>query len=181
MGKYVALLRGINVGKAKRVAMADLRHAVESLGGTAVQTVLNSGNVCFQSSTRKPAALAPALKAILKDRLQVDCAVQVFEAGTFRAILAANPMPQSAEDPARFLVAFVASPEALAPIRECLPMSCPPDCLAVGDGAAYLWCASGILESPVFKLVTRVAGDTITTRNWSTLQRLLAVLDAYEA
>ncbi len=181
MGKYVALLRGINVGKAKRVAMADLRLAVESLGGTAVHTVLNSGNVCFQSPKRNSTALATALKAVLKDRLKVDCAVQVFEAGAFRAILAANPLAQSAEDPARFLVAFVASADAMEPIRKCLPMSCPPDRLAVGDGAAYLWCASGILESPVFKLVTRAAGDTITTRNWSTVQRLLAVLDGYEA
>lgn len=181
MGKYVALLRGINVGKAKRVAMAELRDAVEALGGTAVQTVLNSGNVCFQSAKRNPSVLASGLKSILKNRLQVDCAVQVFEAVAFRAILAANPLAQSAEDPARFLVVFVTSPDALVPIRKCLPMSCPPDRLVVGDAAAYLWCDAGILESPVFKLVTRAAGDTITTRNWSTVQRLLAVLDAYEA
>jgi uncharacterized protein (DUF1697 family) len=46
-GRRVALLRGINVGRAKRVAMADLRELVESLGYREVRTLLNSGNVVF--------------------------------------------------------------------------------------------------------------------------------------
>lgn len=45
--RYVALLRGINVGRAKRVAMADLRALVEGLGFHSVRTLLNSGNVVF--------------------------------------------------------------------------------------------------------------------------------------
>jgi len=45
----VALLRGINVGKAKRIAMADLRALIEGLGYTDVRTLLNSGNVVFSS------------------------------------------------------------------------------------------------------------------------------------
>jgi uncharacterized protein (DUF1697 family) len=44
---HVALLRGINVGKAKRVAMADLRALLEELGYADVRTLLNSGNVVF--------------------------------------------------------------------------------------------------------------------------------------
>jgi len=47
MARQVALLRGINVGRAKRVAMADLRTLVESLGYREVSTLLNSGNVVF--------------------------------------------------------------------------------------------------------------------------------------
>ena len=56
--RYVALLRGINVGKAKRVAMADLREVIESLGYTNARTLLNSGNAVFESSRalRKNAA-----------------------------------------------------------------------------------------------------------------------------
>ena len=50
MGTHVALLRGINVGKAKRVAMADLRGLMEELGYTEVRTLLNSGNVVFHRS-----------------------------------------------------------------------------------------------------------------------------------
>ena len=50
MTGYVALLRGINVGKAKRIAMADLRALLEGLGYTHVKTVLNSGNAVFDAT-----------------------------------------------------------------------------------------------------------------------------------
>ena len=47
MSRHVALLRGINVGKAKRIAMADLKTLMERLGYREVRTLLNSGNVVF--------------------------------------------------------------------------------------------------------------------------------------
>ena len=50
---HVALLRGINVGKAKRIAMADLRALVESLGYSDVRTLLNSGNIVFVATAAK--------------------------------------------------------------------------------------------------------------------------------
>ena len=49
MTRFVALFRGINVGKANRIAMADLRALLELLGYTGVQTLLNSGNAVFES------------------------------------------------------------------------------------------------------------------------------------
>ena len=181
VGNYVALLRGINVGRAKRVAMADLRQMVEALGGTQVRTVLNSGNVCFRSPKRSASVLATALKDALRDRLTIDCGVVVLDAETYRRILVANPLTQAGEDPARFLVAFVASAQDLEPIRACPPRVLPPDRLAVGDAAAYVWCASGVLDSPVSKVLARAAGDTCTTRNWSTAQRVLAALESLES
>ena len=180
MGNYVALLRGINVGRAKRVAMADLCQIVESLGGTRVRTILNSGNVCFRSTKRSAPALAAALRDAVRKQLAVDCAVLVLAAETYRQILVTNPLTEAGVDPARFLVAFVASAPDLEPIRACLPQVMPPDRLAVGEAAAYLWCASGVLESPVSKLVSRAAGETTTTRNWSTAQRVLAALESVE-
>ena len=52
MPRYVALFRGINVGKAKRIAMADLRALLGKLGYTDVQTLLNSGNAVFTGGRR---------------------------------------------------------------------------------------------------------------------------------
>ncbi len=48
--RQVALLRGINVGRANRVAMVDLRALFETMGYIDVRTLLNSGNVVFTSS-----------------------------------------------------------------------------------------------------------------------------------
>ncbi len=50
MPKFVALLRGINVGKAKRVSMENLRALLAGLGFTDVSTLLNSGNAVFQAT-----------------------------------------------------------------------------------------------------------------------------------
>jgi hypothetical protein len=49
MPRYIALLRGINVGSRNRVAMADLRRLTEALGHTEVATYIQSGNVLFTS------------------------------------------------------------------------------------------------------------------------------------
>ena len=58
MKRHIALLRGINVGTAKRIAMAELRAAMESLGYGNVKTLLNSGNAVFDAPAGTPAAHA---------------------------------------------------------------------------------------------------------------------------
>jgi uncharacterized protein (DUF1697 family) len=58
MPTYVALLRGVNVGKAKRVPMAELRQLLGGLGYTNVSTLLNSGNAVFRTAGASHAKLA---------------------------------------------------------------------------------------------------------------------------
>ena len=59
-----ALLRGINVGKAKRVPMAELRALLAGLGYGDVQTLLNSGNAVFTHANASPAAVERALRGL---------------------------------------------------------------------------------------------------------------------
>ena len=54
MARYVALLRGINVGGNKRIAMADLRSLCEGLGFEHARTLLQSGNVVLDSRVSAP-------------------------------------------------------------------------------------------------------------------------------
>ena len=74
---HIALLRGINVGNAKRIAMADLKAVVESLGGTGVKTLLNSGNVVF-TTTR--VITGPKLRQAILDVTGVDSRTTVLTA-----------------------------------------------------------------------------------------------------
>ena len=62
---YVAFLRGINVGRAKRIAMADLRVLLEGLGYTGVRSVLNSGNVVFEAAGTTALEAAAAIEEAL--------------------------------------------------------------------------------------------------------------------
>ncbi len=72
MPRYVALFRGINVGKAKRIAMADLRALLESLGYTDVKTLLNSGNAVFTGRAGAPDKHAARIRAAVAKKLGVD-------------------------------------------------------------------------------------------------------------
>jgi uncharacterized protein (DUF1697 family) len=72
MPKFVALLRGINVGKAKRVPMADLRALLIGLGHTHVATLLNSGNAVFQAGGGSCARHAKDISGAIAARLKVD-------------------------------------------------------------------------------------------------------------
>lgn len=63
-GKQIALIRGINVGKAKRIAMSDLRELCTNLGFTDVKTLLNSGNVVFNAPRARPQRHPALLKTL---------------------------------------------------------------------------------------------------------------------
>jgi uncharacterized protein (DUF1697 family) len=174
--RMVALLRGINVGKAKRVAMADLKALVADLGYDDVVTILNSGNVVFTGSGTKAAAAAAIAKG-LEERLQVTASVMVVAAKDLAAAVAENPLGAVATDPSRLLVAFCAQRSDLARFAPLAAEDWRPEALAIGAHAAYLWCAGGIHESPLAAAVGRALGDRVTARNWTTVLKLQALLN----
>ena len=69
--RHIALIRGINVGRAKRVAMADLRALVEGLGYRDVRTLLNSGNVVKIASAI--VSTGTSANTVVKVRLPATC------------------------------------------------------------------------------------------------------------
>lgn len=168
----VALLRGINVGQARRVAMADLRLVLESVGALEVRTLLNSGNAVFQAPEPAIAGLGTVIEAAIRERFGFAVPVTVHTAEEWATIIAENPLPQAATDLSRFLVAFGIPATAHGEIRALLETSWAPEALAVGRKAAYLWCASGIIASPLLRALTRCAGAAVTTRNWATVLKL---------
>jgi uncharacterized protein (DUF1697 family) len=168
----IALLRGVNVGRAKRIAMADLRTVIEGLGMTGVRTLLNSGNVVFEAMRPDVDRIATAIASGIEAQFGFTVTVIVLTAQTLNAIVAENALHQAASDPSRFLVAFVSHPSAHAKAVPLLETAWGPEAMAVGSRAVYLWCANGILESPVAQAFSRATGDTATTRNWTTVLKL---------
>ena len=174
MSECIALIRGINVGRNKRVAMADLRGMMVDLGHTNVRTLLNSGNVLFESKRPNVAKIAANIEAAINAACGFSAAVTVTTAQDLELIVNENPLLQVVDDHARHLVAFVAHPKHLQALRPMLKQSWTPDALAVTERAAYLWCAAGILESKLLQAFSRKAGATVTTRNWTTVLKLQA-------
>jgi uncharacterized protein (DUF1697 family) len=172
---HVALLRGINVGKAKRVAMADLRALCEALGYGNVQTLLNSGNVVF-SAPRADARAAAKIEKELASRLGVDSRVVVVTGEELDTIVAENPFAECETNPSRFLVTVLATTANRARIEELAGQSWGAERLAIGSRAAYLWCANGILESKALAALGKAHGDAGTSRNWATMKKLQALV-----
>jgi uncharacterized protein (DUF1697 family) len=174
MPTFVALLRGINVGKAKRVPMAELRALLSGLGYTGVATLLNSGNAVFRAPRGTPAKHAKDIAAAIFTRLKVEVPVIVKSASELAAVLSENPVRVGADDHPRLLVAFVQDTEALSGLAAIKSLVVPPEKFAVGKNAAYLLCPAGILESKAWEALLK-SGNSATTRNLATVLKLQAL------
>lgn len=177
---HLALLRGINVGTAKRVPMAELKGALEDLGATEVRTLLNSGNVVFAAKGRGPTA--ERIRAAVQARTGVDARVTVLKAAEWRAIVEGNTLADRCDNPSRMLVVVLADaadqPRAQALVDKNQPPAGSDEAVAIGARALYLWCPGGLLESPLAEaLLGPALKDAVTSRNWGTALKLLAMID----
>jgi uncharacterized protein (DUF1697 family) len=175
MTTFVALLRGINVGRAKRIAMADLRALLEGLGYTDVVTLLNSGNAVFRATKGTPAQHALEIRKAIAAQLQLDVPVLVATDQALDAVAADNPFTD-APDASRLLVAFAQDAQALLGLNAIGNLVVAPEAFAVGRHAAYLHCAGGILDSKAGKALLGKVGNAVTTRNWATVLKLRALV-----
>lgn len=179
---FVALLRGVNVGKAKRVPMAELRALLGDLGYTGVATLLNSGNAVFDATKGSPATHAADIAGAIASKLHVDVPVIVKSAEELASIVDDNTLAPEASDHSRLLVAFVQDPVDLQPlVAGTEPWVVAPERFLVGRSAAYLHCANGILESKAATALLGKAGKAATTRNWATVLKLKALAGKSEA
>jgi uncharacterized protein (DUF1697 family) len=173
--RYVALLRGINVGRAKRIAMADLRALVASLGYGDVRTLLNSGNVVFTAPEAAAGNAAARIEAALPDRIGVSARVTVLSASEIAAIVADNPLLAVASDPSRLLVGVLNDKSDRPRLEALLKEDWTPDALALGERVAYIWCPQGILANRLAETIGRALRDGVTSRNWATMLKLHAL------
>lgn len=173
---HAAFLRGINVGRAKRVAMADLRALVESLGYADARTLLNSGNVVFRAPRVRADEAARRIEDALERRLGVAARTTVLAAGALAAVLDEDPFGDAATDDSRVLVALVRDRDALARLAPLAARDWAPERLVVGAHAAWLWCPDGISAGTLAEAAMKAMGDEATTRNRATLRKLQALL-----
>jgi uncharacterized protein (DUF1697 family) len=175
--RQIALIRGINVGKAKRVAMADLRALVEDLGYGDVRTLLNSGNVVFTAPGVPPDAAAARIEGALAKKTGVSARVTALTSKELATVISENPLTEVADNPSRLLVAILLNKADRRRLEPLAKQEWTPEALALGTHAAYLWCAEGILASRLLEAVGRALGDAVTTRNWATMTKLQALAD----
>lgn len=177
--RCVALLRGINVGTAKRIAMADLRALMSGLGYGDVRTLLNSGNVVFSAGAGAGTvreAGARIEKAIAAE-LGVSTRVVVLKGRDLAAAVRDNPLADVATDPSRLVLQAATDRKLLARLKPLLEQAWTPEAIALGPHVAYLWCANGISDSRLGAAAGRLQGEDGTARNLATMTKLVALLE----
>ncbi len=175
--RRVALLRGINVGTAKRIAMADLRKLFEDLGHEDARTLLNSGNVVFTVTKKNSDDEAHRLEAAIAKRLGVTTRVTVLAGKDLAAAVRDNPLASVANNPSCLLIMVLMDSKAAGQLKPLLKEQWKPEALSLGKRVAYLWCANGIADSKLWAAANRVLGDTGTARNLATMTKLLALVE----
>lgn len=173
MTRYVALLRGVNVGGV-RITMPALGDTFRELGLESVRTVLASGNVVFDAGRVTTADLKALTERALRDRFGYDAWVHVLPLSAVRAIVADYPFDTD-EAVCHPYVVFCADPGTVAELAEhAAAADDDGERLARGDGVVY-WEAprGGSTTTPFARLVAKARfKPLVTTRNLRTLRKL---------
>ncbi len=176
--RYVALLRGINVGGHKKLPMADLRAMASGLGYDDVATYIQSGNL-FLDSDDSAEAIEHKVHDAIAERFGYDVSIIVRSAADVDATIAASPYAAIADDEKHLHIGFLSArpkPEQIALLE---PKCKPGEEFTVIDRSIHLLLPHG---TAVSKLMTfdfaRHLGVAVTVRNWRTVQALVSNLGA---
>jgi uncharacterized protein (DUF1697 family) len=173
MGKQIALLRAVNVGK-RQVPMAKLRELMAAADFHDVATHLQSGNVLLADGGLTPAENGARLEKLLHDEFGfvVECVMRTTE--QFDAVIAANPLPERVADAKRYVVTFfdhAPDPELVAALN---PEDFAPDEFTFIGDELYSWSPNGVHTSKFTQqfLTRKLKVHVATGRNWDTVRKL---------
>jgi uncharacterized protein (DUF1697 family) len=170
---YAVLLRGVNVGGNRKVAMTELRDLLGDLGYTQVRTLLQSGNAVLAAD--EPAAtVVERVGTALAERYGTEIGVLALSRADLQAAADGHPLRDIADNGSRMLVLW---PFGAPPPGAPSPVELDPERIVVRDGLIYQWCPDGISNAPDVAAFVRKAWKVPTTgRNWNTLEKLLAAI-----
>ncbi|HTS98891.1 MAG TPA: DUF1697 domain-containing protein [Streptosporangiaceae bacterium] len=187
MPTHVALLRGINLGGNKKVAMADLRQVVTSLGHADVATYIQSGNVVFSTGQSDTAALALALEEVIAQALGVQSRVVVLSREELAQVARDNPYPDEPNHRALHAIFLSREPgpevaQQVAAAQDQVAGKGSRDTAQVIGRTIFLHTPDGYGRSDLAAALVKLGQrrtDTVTgtARNWATVTKLLAMCE----
>ena len=175
--RYVALLRGINVGGKNRLPMADLRVLFTTAGCGAVRTYIQSGNAVFEATDDLAEAVPEIVTQAIFERFGYETTVVMRSGEELRHVAASNPFDTSG-DPRFLHVAFLKDTPTAEAVSTLDPDRSPPDEFAVRGRDVYLRYPNGVARSKLTNDYLTSRLHTVSTmRNWRTVLRLLEMVD----
>lgn len=174
MTVHIGLLRAVNLAGQSKVAMSDLRDLFATLGFGEVKTLLQSGNVVFESGKRVGNALEHYLESETEKRLGLKTDFLVRTATEWATIVAKNPFPEEArKDPSHLVVMFLRDApdkQSVAALQDAIT---GPEVVRAEGRQAYITYPAGIGRSRLTNvLIEKRLGTRSTGRNWNTVLKL---------
>jgi len=175
--RYVALLRGINVGGANKLSMPDLKAAFEDAGMTEVTTYINSGNVLFSADDGDRQHLVETLQGAVRARGSVAADVQLRDLGELESIVGAIPDTWVNDDTMKCDVVFL-QPDVDRPelIDELGPRPGIEDARYVPGALIWRVDRKDATRSRLTKIVGTPLYSRVTVRNCNTTRKLLKLM-----
>ena len=180
MARYVALLRGINVGGKNPIPMAGLKACFEENGLDDVLTYIQSGNVVFSSPVSNQAELTRRIERIVRTTFaHYDASVVLRSRSQMRAIVDRAPKGFGAKPSKyRYDVVFLKAPLTAKTASKDVPIKEGVDRLWPGTGVLYSSrLISRATQSRFSRIVSLPTYQQMTIRNWNTTTKLLQLLE----
>jgi uncharacterized protein (DUF1697 family) len=176
--KYVALLRGVNVGGKSLVKMADLKTAVEAAGFVEVSTYINSGNVFFSSDETDKIKLANIITEVIDETFGLDVKTVVLSADDIQTIIENMPKGWGENPDWKYNTLFLLPPcDANKVIEEVGELKPEIEILQKGEGVLYQAVEfKSFGRSRTGKLASLPCYKHMTIRNHNTIMKLHVLL-----
>lgn len=171
--KYVALLRGINVGGRNLLPMKDLVKIFEEAGCTEVRTYIQSGNVVFSAPAVVLKAIPARVTALISGRFGFETPIIARSAREVEDTIRGNPFLAAGKDVKTLHAYFLADVPKAEAVRQLDPDRSPGDAFVVVGKEVYLYLPNGMGRTKLTNAWFDARLSTISTaRNWATVLKL---------
>jgi uncharacterized protein (DUF1697 family) len=171
------LLRGINIGPRKRVAMPELRKLLGEAGFDDVRTYVQSGNVVLSSALNSD-TLTETCEHLIAERFGFQVDVVTRTQDELAKVVERNPFKDVAEDPKLYQVTLLADEPDAHRVEKLASLIANDEQFVVIGREAYAWHPKGAARSKLWNAIASDGfGVTATSRNWKTVTTLLALAE----
>ena len=179
MVTYIGLLRAINLGAHNKVSMADLKALLAELGMKNPHSLLQSGNLIFESTARATAPLEKLFEAGAAKQLGLETDFFVRTGAEWQQAIADNPFPKEAKlDPGHTVLMCLKDAPPPAAVKALQDAIKGREVVTANGRHAYFLYPDGIGRSKLtMTLIERRLGTTGTARNWNTVRKLGALTE----
>jgi uncharacterized protein (DUF1697 family) len=175
--RFVALMRGINVGGKNMLPMKDLVAMFEKAGCTDVKNYIQSGNVVFTASPNVAKSIASVIAKEIEKRFKLTVPVVIRSHGEIRVVVSSNPFLKAGVDVERLHVVFLKDRPSKETAEILDPNRSPGDSFVVHGADIFLSITSAAKTKLTNAYLDSKLKTVSTGRNWRTVLKLHAMLD----